>query len=258
MSRSLRVLPGAAVTWLAMRPRRRPRLGRVPRTAAFRTHRAAAAAWVDGQFRLMESAVPWLERAGVAVEDVCRLSRDAHGWVVSHGDRWHISCTRAVTAAYGASGDAATQIRELARAAGAAGWACYGDRVPDPVARLTELLLDPFRQHGTGDATAGWRPAGDAEPPPGWRLPAPPLAARPPLSLIIHAERTPPAWPGLAPDLPPLLRGLQRCGPPAATPLYQPVELSDEDTATLVKRASATADHVFTITIRITYHERSR
>src|SRR6516225_9729311 len=113
-----------------MRPRRRPRLGRVPRTAAFRKDRAAAAAWVDGQFSLIEATIPWLERAGVAVEDGCWLSRETHGWVVSHGDRWHISCTRAVTAAYGASGDAATQIGELAVAAGAAGWACYGDRDP--------------------------------------------------------------------------------------------------------------------------------
>src|SRR6516225_7808246 len=101
-----------------MHPRRRPRLNRVPRTAASREDRTAAAAWVDGQLRLIESALPWLNRAGVAVEDECRLSLDSHGWVVSHGDRWHISCTRAVTAVYGASGDAASQIRELAAAAG--------------------------------------------------------------------------------------------------------------------------------------------
>lgn len=89
-------------------------LERVPRTAAFRTDRAAAAAWVEGQFRLIESAVPGLERAGMTVEDGCWLSRDVHGWVISHGDRWHISCTRTVTAVYGASGTAATPIRELA------------------------------------------------------------------------------------------------------------------------------------------------
>lgn len=166
VSRPLRVLPGAAVAWLVMRPRRRPRLGRVPRTAAFRTHHSAAAAWVDRQFRLIESAAPWLECAGVAVEDGCWLSRDVHGWVVPHGDRWHISCTRAVTAAYGASGDAASQVRELSAAAGAAGWACYGDRIPDPVARLAELVLDPFQQRGTGHATASWRPTGSAELPP--------------------------------------------------------------------------------------------
>jgi hypothetical protein len=258
VSRSLRALPGAGVAWFVMRPRRRPRLDRVPRTAAFRTHHSAAAAWVDRQFRLIESAAPWLERAGMAVEDGCRLSRDSHGWVVSHGDRWHISCTRAVTAAYGASGDAARQVRELACAVGTAGWACYGDRIPDPVARLADLVLDPFQQHGSGHATAGWRPAGNAEPPPGWRPPVPPLAAKPPLSLIIHAEPTSPASPGLTPSLPPPLRGRQRLGPPAATPFYQPVELSEEDTATLVKRASATARHVFVVSIRITYLERSR
>ena len=258
MSRPLRALPGVALAWLAMHPRRRPRLNRVPRTAASREDRTAAAAWVDGQLRLIESALPWLNRAGVAVEDECRLSLDSHGWVVSHGDRWHISCTRAVTAVYGASGDAASQIRELAAAAGAAGWACYGDRVPDPVTRLAELVLGPFQQHGTGHATAGWRPTGGAAPPTGWRPPAPPLAAKPPLSLIIYAERTQPALPGLAPDLPPLLRGRQGFGPPAATPFYQPVERSEEDTMTLVKRASATADHVFAVSIRITYHERSR
>jgi hypothetical protein len=257
VSRSLRVLPGAAVVWLVMRPRRRPRLGRLPRTAAFRTHRAAAAAWVDRQFRLIESAVPWLERAGVAVEDGCWLSRDGHGWVVSHGDRWHISCTRMVTAVYGASGDAASQIRELAAAVGAAGWACHGDGVPDPGGRLADLALDPFQQRGTGHATAGWRPTEGAEPPPGWCPPAPPLAAKPPLSLIFYAERTVPAVPGLAPDLPPPLRG-QRLGPPAATPFYQPVELSEEDTTTLVKRASTTADQVFVVSMRITYLQRSR
>jgi hypothetical protein len=257
VSRSLRELPGVAMLSLAMRSRRRPRLDRVPRTAAFRKHRTAAAAWAGGQLRLIESAVPWLERAGVAVEDGCWLSRDAHGWVISHGDRWHISCTRVVTAVYGASGDAASQIRELAVAAAAAGWACYGDRVPDPVARLAELVLDPFQQRGSGTVTAGWWPGG-AEPPPGWRPPAPPLAAKPPLSLTIYAERTWPAVPGLASDLPPRLRGLQRLGFPAATPFYQPVELSEEDAAALVKQASATADHVFALSIRITYHERSR
>jgi len=129
---------------------------------------------------------------------------------------------------------------------------------PGPGGRLAELVLDPFQQRGTGHATAGWRPTEGAEPPPGWRPPAPPLAAEPPLSLIIHAERTVPALPGLAPDLPPPLRGGQRLGPPAATPFYQPVELSEEDTTTLVKRASATADHVFVVSIRITYLERSR
>jgi len=258
VSRSLWALPGAAVAWFVMRPRRRPRLDRVPRTAAFRTHRSAAAAWVDQQFRLIESAAPWLERAGVAVEDGCWLSRDIHGWVVSHSDRWHISCTRTVTAAYGARGDPASQIQGLAAAVGTAGWARYEDRIPDPVARLAELVLDPFQKHGTGHATADWRPAGSAEPPPGWRPPAPPLAAKPPLSLIIHVERTRPALPGLAPDLPPLLRGLQHLGPPAVTPFYQPVELSEEDTTTLVKRASATAHHVFVMSIRLTYLERSR
>jgi hypothetical protein len=40
------------------------------------SHRAAAAAWIDQQFRLIESALPWLERAGTAVEDGCWLSRD--------------------------------------------------------------------------------------------------------------------------------------------------------------------------------------
>jgi hypothetical protein len=258
VSRSLRALPGVAVVWLIMRPRRRPHLARVPRTAAFRTDRAAAAAWVEEQFRLIEAAVPWLERAGLTVEDGCGLSRDVHGWVVSHRDRWHISCTRTVTAVYGASGTAVTQINELAAAVGAAGWACYGDGIPDPVARLAELVLDPFQRHGAGHATAGWRPAKGAEPPPGWRPPAPPLAARPPLSLIIHAERTQPALAGPAPALPPLLRGIQSLGPPPATPFYQPVELSEEDTTTLVKRTSATAGHVFVVSIRITYHERSR
>ena len=92
----------------------------------------------------------------MAVDDGCWLSRDSHGWVVSHGDRWHISCTRTVTAAYGANGDPASQVRELSVAVGAAGWACYGGRIPDPVARLAELVLDPFQQHGTGHATAGW------------------------------------------------------------------------------------------------------
>ena len=58
VSRSLRALPGAAVAWLVMRPQRRPRLDRVPRTVAFRTHRSAAAVWVDRQFRLIEAAAP--------------------------------------------------------------------------------------------------------------------------------------------------------------------------------------------------------
>ena len=257
MSRSLREWPGLAVLWLVTRPRRRPHLERVPRTAAFRTDRAAAAAWVEGQFRLIEAAAPGLERAGMTVEDGCGLRLDSHGWVVSRSDRWHISCTRTVTAVYRASGTAATQIRELAAAAAAAGWACYGDRGTDPAARLADSVLDPFQRHGAGHATAGWRPARGAEPPPGWRPPAPPLAARPPLSLTIHAERTP-AGPGLAPDLPPRLRGIQRFGRPAATPSYQPVELSEEDTTTLVQRAFATASHVFAVSLRITYHERSR
>jgi hypothetical protein len=158
---------------------------------------------------------------------------------------------------YGASGDAASQIRELSAAVGAAGRACHGDWVPDPGARLADLALDPFQQRGTGQATAGWRPTEGAEPPPGWCPPAPPLAAKPPLSLIFYAERTVPAVPGLAPDLPPPLRG-QRLGPPAATTFYQPVELSEEDTATLVKRASTTADQVFVVSMRITYLQRSR
>jgi hypothetical protein len=46
--------------------------------------------------------------------------------------------------------------------------------------------------------------------------------------------------------------------PPAATAFYRPVELSEEDTTALVKRASATAGHVLAMSIRITYLERSR
>jgi hypothetical protein len=148
VSRSLRALPGVAMVWLVMRPRRRPHLARVPRTAAFRTDRAAAAAWVEGQFRLIEAAVPWLERAGLTVEDGCGLSRDVHGWVVSHGDRWHISCTRTVTAVYGASGTAVTQIRELAAAAGPS-WAldhieaCRSYVLPGPPGPAAALFLRP-------------------------------------------------------------------------------------------------------------------
>lgn len=43
-------------------------------SSRFRTHRSAAATWIDRQFRLIESAAPWVER-GVAVEDGCWLSR---------------------------------------------------------------------------------------------------------------------------------------------------------------------------------------
>jgi hypothetical protein len=57
-------MAGVAVVWLVMRPRRQPHLERVPRSAAFRTDRAAAAAWVEGQFRLILSRGPLARARG--------------------------------------------------------------------------------------------------------------------------------------------------------------------------------------------------
>jgi hypothetical protein len=48
---------------------------------AFQERRAAAVAWVEGQFQLIESALLWLDRPGVVVEDGCWPSRAARGWM---------------------------------------------------------------------------------------------------------------------------------------------------------------------------------
>src|SRR5580700_11942079 len=119
-------LPALALLLFALRGRRPPDLTRIPGNATFQERRAAAVAWVDGQFQLIESALLWLERAGVVVEDGCWAHRAVRGWIVQHSDPWHVSCARSVTAVYGASGDAARQLSELADALGVAGWGCYG------------------------------------------------------------------------------------------------------------------------------------
>jgi len=74
--------------WLASRPRRPPNLGRICGKAAVRECRALAARWVDQQYQLIESAVPWLDRVGTAVDDRCQAGRAIHGWVIWESNPW--------------------------------------------------------------------------------------------------------------------------------------------------------------------------
>jgi hypothetical protein len=245
-------LPALVLMLFFMRGRRPPDLTRIPGHATFQERRAAAVAWVEGQFQLIESALLWLDRPGVAVEDGCWASRAARGWIVQHSDPWYVSCSRSVTAVYGASGDAAAQLSELADAVGAAGWGCYG--FPDPVARLRELLVMPFQEQGLCSARPGWRARAGVVPPPAARHLDKPHATEPSVHMSIQAERgqqePEPAWPPAGRHR---LRDLKRSAPSVVTPVHQPVESSEADVATLAEREFAVNDHVFAITISIYY-----
>jgi hypothetical protein len=244
-----RILPvvGLLLLWLITRPPRKPRLDRIAYTAKVRRRRAVAVAWLDEQFNLIESAVPALDHANVAVDDSIWLSRAGLG--IAHSDRWCVSATRRVTAVYGVTGDAGAHLAALAAAAGAAGWGYYG--FPDPVARLEELLVGPLRDHGVCAASPGWRPQPGITPPPGWEPPANPRATARPVRMSIQAERQQAVPATRAPTCPRWPESL-----PVATPFHYPVERTEADVAALAERTLAWTGQVIAVTIAITYYER--
>src|SRR5215472_7834596 len=107
-------MPVLLIFVYATRGRRAPNLRRVVGKPGFQERRAAAIGWVDGQFRLIESGLGWLDRAGGTVEDRCSAGRSARGWVTPHSEPWHVQGIRTVQAVYGANGDPEAELGELA------------------------------------------------------------------------------------------------------------------------------------------------
>jgi len=241
------------VLWLATPRPRRPRLDWIALRAEVRRRRAVAAAWIDEQIRLLESRVPGLDRVGVAVDDSCWLSRSGPG----HARRgpWYVSATRTVTAVYAVGGPGETRLAGLAAAAGSAGWGYHG--CPDPVARLAELLVVPFRARGICEASPGWRPRPGLASPPGWHPPASPGTAVCSVDMSIQAERQTPIRPATGPAFPARLRDRRWPEyPPVPTPFHHPVEWTEADVATLAGRALTRTGQVIAVEITVAYYGR--
>ena len=250
----VKAVPMLAMLAIATRPRRAPSLRRVSRKAALQPNRAAAGTWVEGQFQLIESAVPWLDRAGLTVYDHCELSRAERGWITQHSDPWYVTCTREATAVYGMNGDPAAMLTDVAAALDAVGWRGYQD--PNPVFRLRELLMASLQAQGFSDDNLSWEPRVGVQPPPGWRVLEPPLAPTPYVSLDIHAESREITESDPARDdyLPPLKRRWNDL-PPVTSRLDHPVEWTEPDAMALAEQVFAHSDYVLAIRINIAYFE---
>jgi hypothetical protein len=237
-------MPLIAYFAFVTRGRRMPNLQRIVRKPEFQERRAAAIGWVEGQFRQIESGLGWLDRAGDGVADECEASRSARGWVTPHSEPWHVRGIRTVKVVYGASGDPATELGELAEAAGAAGWGYSG--TDEPTARLRELLTDPFLADGISDVGPHWLPR------PGLVL----LLESPAtidqaahVYLTIHAER---ASTVASERWREILRDAQ--APPVATSLSITIELSQAGAAEAALRVLARSSYMITLTIQIVYY----
>lgn len=236
-------MPGIALFWFATRPRRAPDLERIVRKTGFQERRAQAIGWVEGQFRLIESGLGWLDRAGGGVEDRCWADRSDQGWVTPHSAPWHVRGIRTVEAVYGANGDPATELGELAGAVGAAGWGCYGSQ--DAVARLRELLTDPFLTDGICYVIAHWLPQAGLVPRLGSPDPADPRAD---VFLSIHAERAG----TVASDRWRRIGDTQT--PSVATGVLLPIESSEAGIAEAALRVLARSSYLITMTMQIIYY----
>lgn len=160
-------------------------------------------------------------------------------------------CIRHVARVYGANGDPARELGDLAEAIDAAGWGYFG--FPDPVARLRELPADPFLARGTSGARPSWRPRAGLADPPGLRLPDDsPRAVMPGVSLHVQAERANASSPG--PGRASLRLWRRNSGKPGPSPVYQPLQVSEDDVATLAEQAFARSAYAVAIQISITYY----
>jgi hypothetical protein len=227
---------------------RRPDLGRLIHSAVLLAQDSAAAAWIDGQFGLIEGAADWLECLGGEMCDACRVTARQPGYSRAV---LGVQCIRAVSRVYGFGGPLPGRLSELSAVLSGAGWASAAPESAVAPPRLRGLALaglDP-------PARLLWGPpgalAGDPGPLPAWLRPggsSVPIADRSQLVLEAAWER---------PDRP--LQGvlrLQTVGPASGTdtPVYRVIDCSPATVADLAGRALARHSHVLGIRISADYY----
>ena len=140
-------------TALRMRRRKRlPDLGKLERAPHFRDLDAAATAWIDENFRLLEEDAPWLIPVGQVILDYCIAVTSPRG--VMHKGVISVTGQRSVTSAYGFDGSAGSQLDRLSAVLARTGWNNGEWHHPDSV---PGLVPPP----GRATIRIGWAGRGD-------------------------------------------------------------------------------------------------
>jgi hypothetical protein len=237
---------GAVVTVLLgailFLPRRVPDLARLTGSPGLGRLQAAAAAWADQNFELIESGAPWLERAGRWVSDYCETGLNSSSFRIPR-EPPSVTCSREITVVYGADGGLDGRLAALAAVLGTAGW---GDRDGDTTAPIPDL-----DRRQPPEWCINWSPAG------GFALPGL-LETMPPdhrfrlkrwLDMGIGwISRNQPA------ELVTTTAADRRGDPRTASATYQPVEIGGTAVGRLAEHALARHEHAIAIRITITYY----
>jgi hypothetical protein len=222
-----------------------PDLRRFTRTGTFRGFQSAGASWVERNFRLIESGVPWLVRTGCRVTDRCQTEfamRGAHPITA----RWEppgVRCDRDVTVGYGLDGDLASKLTDLAAVLARAGWGELHDDTTIPIADLAARVppVWPVR----------WSPVpGNAHPA---ALETMPPDRRFDLKYWIEMAIgwSSGEWHADLETTPALVRTDERG---AATVMYHPVEVAGPAISDLAQGALAGHEHAVVIRISVCYY----
>jgi hypothetical protein len=233
---------GAAVAiavWAitVLMPRRVPHLGRLTSSADFAAAHAVAALWLGRQLELLEVRAPWLRAAGRQIDDRCQTSTGGRAF---QRDPMSVTCTRGVWALYGFDGDLADRLYALSDALASIGWRDSGGRKVEFWARTggPESWPRPL----------WWQPTAMSTPPSGLETmpPAGRFGLRSVYVQVGWASRGEPAADAVA------AWGESRTR--RAALLYQPVEVTDEDTSVLVTRALDHYQHAMFIGLHADYY----
>jgi hypothetical protein len=197
---------------------------------------STAAERIDGYFRAIEQAAPWLDRQGHQMADWCFTDRYGGGF---QGVIFGVSCTRDITVLYGFDGDLGERLNELTRVLTAERW---GNFQPSPRAGVDNRPKFTTGGPPLGSLTSDSPPVRAERGQPGQRG-----TPRDPWQRLVMdigwARRDDPArsWRTVAVDRPPL--------EPAALS-YQPVAEHVADMHTLAKGILAT--HTCALALRVT------
>ena len=238
------VAVAAVLAAIATAPRRVPDLARFSRGAEFGRLQSAAAAWADRNFALIEHSAPGLDRVGRQVLDRCETGLGSRPLSIP-ADPPSVTCTREITAVYGADGRLDAALAELAAALGAAGWGARGGETTAP--------LDLGRREPP-EWPVRWSPG------PGLGLPAGletmPPDRRFPLSRWLDMGI---GWisRGQHAELVTTTAGGRSGAARTATATYHPVEAGGPEVRDLAGRALARHEHAVAVRIGIVYYLNS-
>jgi hypothetical protein len=103
-------------------PRRVPDLRRLAGRHDVIEARGVITSWLDRQFELIESEIPWLHPVGRRVNDCCRTWWQVSASFGPERKRARVACMHEVSISYGCDGDLQSRLTALASALSAIGW----------------------------------------------------------------------------------------------------------------------------------------